>query len=71
MCVTVVKEGNALRLLESSEPIADGTQLVLYTEQELRNVEAERKAWLDLQMPSFIRGDEDETAEDLFEIPPK
>ena len=71
MCVTVVKEGNTLRLLESSEPIADGTQLVLYTERELHELEAERKIWLDLQMPSFIRGDEDEVAEDLFEIPTK
>lgn len=66
MCVTVIKEGNSLRLLDSSEPIADGTQLVLYTERELAALEAERKAWLDLQMPSFIRGDEDEAAEDLF-----
>jgi hypothetical protein len=71
MSVTVVKEGNTLRLVESSEPIADGTQLVLYTEQELRRIEAERQALLDLQMPSFIRGDEDETVEDLFEIPSK
>ncbi len=66
MCVTVIKEGDTLRLVESSEPIADGTELTLYTEAELRAVDAERKAWLDLQMPSFIRGDEDEAAEDLF-----
>lgn len=66
MCVTVIKEGNALRLVEWSEPIAEGAQLVLYTETELRALEVERKAWLDLQMPSFIRGDEEESAEDLF-----
>lgn len=71
MSVTVIKEGNTLRLLESSEPIEEGQRLVLFTEEELRALEAERKAWLDLQMPSFIRGDEDEVAEDLFEIPPK
>lgn len=71
MCVTVIKEGNALRVLESSEPIPDGMQMVLYTEPELRALEAERKIWLDLQMPSFIRGDEDEVAEDLFQIPHK
>jgi hypothetical protein len=66
MSVTVIKEGNTLRLLESSEPTADGQHLLLFTEGELRSIEAERKAWLDLQMPSFIRGDEDESAEDLF-----
>ncbi len=71
MCVTVVKEGETLRVLEASEPIAEGTKLVLYTEQEFRALEAERKTWLDLQMPSFIRGDEDEVAEDLFDIPTK
>ncbi len=71
MCVTVIKEGDALRVLESTEPIAEGQRLVLFTETELRALEAERREWLDLQMPSFIRGDEDESAEDLFEIPQK
>ena len=71
MSVTVVKEGNTLRLVESSEPIPDGTRLVLFTEKELLALEAERKGWLDVQMPAFIRGDEDESAEDLFDIPPK
>ena len=71
MSVTVIKEGNALRLLESSEPIPEGQRLIVFTEDELRSLEAERRTWLDLQMPSFIRGDEDESAEDLFEIPPK
>ena len=66
MSVTVIKEGNTLRLIDSSEPIPEGARLVLFTEEELRTLEAERKAWLDLQMPSFIRGDEDESAEDLF-----
>lgn len=66
MSVTVIKEGNTLRLVESSELIPDGTTLVLFTEKELRALEAERKGWLDVQMPSFIRGDEDEAAEELF-----
>jgi hypothetical protein len=41
----------------------------LFTEDELNQLAAERKAMLDLQMPSFVRGDEDESAEDFFEIP--
>lgn len=35
MSVTVVKEGNTLRVLQSSETIPDGQQLVLYTAEEL------------------------------------
>lgn len=66
MSVTVIKEGNTLRLVKSSEPIPDGTELVLFTEKELRALETERKGWLHAQMPSFIRGDEDESAEELF-----
>jgi hypothetical protein len=71
MSFTVVKEGNTLRILEAGAPVPDGERLVLYTAQELRALEAERRAGLDLQMPFFIRGDEDEAAEDLFDIPPK
>jgi hypothetical protein len=66
MSVTIIKEGNTLRLIESSEPIPDGTKLVLFTEQELLELDKERRSWLALQMPSFIRGDEDERAEELF-----
>ncbi|MDX6767776.1 MAG: hypothetical protein SFU85_13415 [Candidatus Methylacidiphilales bacterium] len=71
MSITVVKEGGVLRVIDSSEPIPEGAHLELYTENELLSISLERKAMLDLQMPSFIRGDEDESAEELFEIPGK
>jgi hypothetical protein len=38
----------------------------LFTGEELQALNQQRRAELDIQMPSFIRGDEDEDAEDLF-----
>lgn len=66
MSIHVIKEGNVLRLVESSEPIPEGAHLHLFTEEELLALDRERIAMLNLQMPSFIRGDEDESAEELF-----
>jgi len=40
-------------------------------ECHLTALEQERRTLLDLQMPSFIRGDEDEDAGDLFYLPPQ
>jgi hypothetical protein len=66
MSIEVVKEGNVLRVLDCSEAIPDGSHLRLFTESELIKLENERRQMLDLQMPSFIRGDEDEDASELF-----
>jgi len=38
----------------------------LFTANELSDLQLERRDWLNIQMPSFIRGDEEENAEDLF-----
>ena len=40
----------------------------LLTGEKLKNLGQARIALLDLQMPSFIRGDEDEDAEELFHL---
>jgi len=66
MSIEVVKEGNVLRVLDCSENIPEGLRLRLFTESELAKLENERRQMLDLQMPSFIRGDEDEDASELF-----
>ena len=66
MSIEVVKEGNVLRVLDCSENIPDGSHLRLFTESELTKLENERRQMLDIQMPSFIRGDEDEDASELF-----
>ena len=68
MSIEVIKQGNLLRIVDSSADIPDGTRLRLFTEEELLHHHTQRCATVDLQMPSFIRGDEDECAEDLFEI---
>jgi hypothetical protein len=69
MNIEVIKQGNLLRIVDSSADIPDGTRLRLFTEEELLYNQALRSAAMNLQMPSFVRGDEDECAEDLFEIP--
>lgn len=38
----------------------------LFTANELSDLQLERRGWLNMQMPSFIRGDEEENAEDIF-----
>jgi hypothetical protein len=66
MSVTVVKEGGTLKVLQASDVVPDGTKLTLYTVEELSSIGEERRQWLNAQMPSFVRGDENETAEELF-----
>jgi hypothetical protein len=65
MPITVIKEGIALRLIDSSEQIAEGTRLVLFTEQELHARDTHNAA-SGIQIPAFIRCDDGESAEELF-----
>ena len=51
--------------------LPEGTPVQLFTGKELQDLEQERRTMLDLQMPSFIRGDEDEDAEELFYLQPQ
>ena len=41
----------------------------MLSSDELKELNQERRPMLDLQMPTFIRGDEDEDAEELFYLP--
>lgn len=66
MSIKVIKEGNTLRLVDCKGEFPEGKILELFTADELRKVEAERSAMYAAQLPSFIRGDENETAEELF-----
>jgi hypothetical protein len=43
----------------------------IFTEDELQSLELERRTILNLQMPSFIRSDDNEDAEKLFYFPPQ
>jgi len=66
MSITVLKKGNTLQVLEASDAVPDGTKLTLYTAEELTSANEERRQWLAAQMPAFVRGDENEAAEELF-----
>ena len=46
--------------------IKNNRKACLLTESELTQLENERLQMLDIQMPSFIRGDEDEDAREIF-----
>ncbi len=71
MSIELIKEGNLIRVVQSSEPVPEGMVLRLFTEDELQKLQSERAALLNAQMPAFIRGDEDEDVTDLFELPTK
>ncbi len=53
-------------MLDCSENIPEAFRPRLLTESELTQLENERRQMLDIQMPSFIRGDEDEDAREIF-----
>ena len=66
MRITIKRTGTAVHVLEGAHTLPEGTPVQLFTGEELQGLEQERRAMLDLQMPSFIRGDEDEDAGELF-----
>ena len=66
MSITIKRTGTAVHVLEGANTLPEGTPVQLFTGEELQGLELERRAMLDLQMPSFIRGDEDEDAGELF-----
>ncbi len=45
MNITVIKEGEILRIIKSSEPILDGTKLTLYTPAEIDALAKHPTAW--------------------------
>jgi len=58
MSITIKRTGTAVHVLEGAHTLPEGTPVQLFTGDEL-------------QMPSFIRGDEDEDAEELFYLLPQ
>lgn len=66
MSLTIKRLGVAVHVLNGAETLPEGEEVELFTASELTNLQLERREWLNMQMPSFVRGDEDENAEDLF-----
>ena len=61
----------AVHVLNGAEALPEGEEVNLFSANELSDLQLERREWLDMQMPSFIRGDEDENVVELFYLPPE
>jgi len=66
MSLTIKRLGDAVHVLNGLETLSEGEEMELFTANEVSDLQLERRESLNMQMPSFIRGDEDENAEDLF-----
>ncbi|MEB3242562.1 MAG: hypothetical protein VKO44_02905 [Cyanobacteriota bacterium] len=66
MSITIKRMGTTFQVLEGADSLPEGTPVQLYTGDELQRLGAEHSAMLTAQMPSFLRGDEDEDAGELF-----
>lgn len=62
MSITILREGDNLRLLQSDTQIPEGEPIILFTKEEMS--QQTQDEWVTLQMPSFVRDDED--GEELF-----
>jgi len=71
MSITIKRTGTAVHMLEGAHTLPEGTFVQLFTGKELKQLDQERRTMLDLQMPSFIRGDEDEDAGEILYLPPQ
>lgn len=66
MSITIQRMGTSDQVLEGAHTLLEGTLTEPFGGEELLERDQERRAMLDLQMPSFIRGDEEEDAGELF-----
>lgn len=68
MSITIRRTGTAVQVLQGAYTLPEGEAVQLFTVEELQALERERLAEPEMQMPSFIRGDEAEDAEELFHL---
>ncbi|MEB3258841.1 MAG: hypothetical protein VKN83_11080 [Cyanobacteriota bacterium] len=68
MSVKIKRIGTDLQVLAGVETLPEGEMIELFTAEEISALDRERREWFQLQMPSFLRGDEDEDARDLFDL---
>ena len=55
-----------VEVLQGASSLPEGEEVVLFSASELNNLDRMRREEVDLQMPSFLRGADDEDAEELF-----
>lgn len=68
MTITVKRTGGAVEVLEGASVLPEGEEVRLYTEADLHQLARDRHLEVDLQMPSFLRGDEGEDATEIFHL---
>ena len=68
MSLTIKRTGSEVQVLAGADSLPEGEAVQLYTAAEASALQADRIAWLELQMPSFLRGEVDEAASDLFDL---
>ena len=71
MSLTIKPLGTSMHVLNGAETLPEAEEVELFTANELSDLQLERREWLNMQMPSFIRGDEDEDAVELFYLHPE
>jgi len=65
MSIQVIKEGNLLKVIESSAPIPDGVKLTLYTAAELKETCKQPTAWEAAQLESVFHEDDEDWGSSL------
>ena len=68
MSFIVKRVGEAVEVLLGASSLSEGEEIVLFTASDLIDLDRTRREEVDLQMPSFLRGAEDEDAEELFHL---
>jgi hypothetical protein len=58
--------GSVVQVLGGVQTLPEGAVVELLTGEELQTLDQRRRAELELQMPSFISGDEDEAVAEFF-----
>lgn len=68
MSDTLKRVCDALEVLQGTSSLPEGQEVVLLSASDLNNLDRMRREEVDLQMPSFLRGADDEDAEELFHL---
>ena len=71
MSLTIKPIGTSVHVLNGAQMLPEGEEVELFTANELSDLQLERRDWLDMQMPSFIRGDQSEDAVEFFYLHPE
>ena len=71
MSLTIKPLGTSVHVLNGAETLPEKEEIELSPTNELSDLQLERRDWLDMQMPSFIRGNQSEDAVELFYLHPE